>query len=139
MSSISIHTIQEEIKKESTTMTYKIKPEYLSLWGEDATEETILTEADVTMIARGWEKPVADVLGQLIPLAPKQISLDNGNSYMTTAEAIPEILRRNLWETVVSFMDADLAEQIHTELAPCTEEDFLTRYLELAANDLIIG
>ena len=48
-------------------MTYKIKPEFLELWGEDATEETILTEQDVEDIARGWDKTSADVMDQLIP------------------------------------------------------------------------
>lgn len=48
-------------------MTYKIKPEFLDLWGEDATEETVLTEQDVEDIARGWDKRPDDVMDQLIP------------------------------------------------------------------------
>jgi len=35
------------------------------------------------------------------------------------------------WETVTHYMDDDLREQIHSELAPCTNEEFLTRYTEL--------
>lgn len=46
--------------------TYKIKPEFLDLWGEDATAETILTEKDVEDITRGWDKTPADVMDQLI-------------------------------------------------------------------------
>ena len=48
-------------------MTYNIKPEYLDLWGEDATEDTILTEQEVADIARGWDKTTEDVVDQLIP------------------------------------------------------------------------
>ena len=48
-------------------MTYKIKPEYLDLWGEDATEETIITDEDLEMIARGWEKTPDELMDQLIP------------------------------------------------------------------------
>lgn len=48
-------------------MTYKIKPEYLDLWGEDAAEDTIITEEELEMIARGWEKNPSDLLEQLIP------------------------------------------------------------------------
>ena len=48
-------------------MTYKIKPEYLDMWGEDATEDTVLTEQDVEDITRGWDKTPADVMDQLIP------------------------------------------------------------------------
>jgi len=49
------------------TMTYKIKPEYLDLWGEDATEDTVLTDDDLVTITRGWDKAPADVMDQLIP------------------------------------------------------------------------
>lgn len=37
----------------------------------------------------------------------------------------------NLWPDIVSYMDDDIRESIHAELAPCTEEAFLRRYLEL--------
>ena len=69
----------------------------------------------------------------------KYISLDNGNTYLTADEAMQEITDRNLWEQVVELMDDDTREQVHAELAPCTEEEFLTRYLELAPADLIVG
>ena len=35
-------------------MEYKIKKEYLNLWGEEATEDTVITSDDLEMIARGW-------------------------------------------------------------------------------------
>jgi hypothetical protein len=46
-------------------MTYRIKPEYLPLWGEDATENTRLTYDEVCSIARGWDKTFDDVSYQL--------------------------------------------------------------------------
>ena len=49
-------------------MTYKIKPEYLDLWGADATEDTIITNEDLEMIARGWEKTPDELMDQLIPV-----------------------------------------------------------------------
>ena len=49
-------------------MTYKIKNEYLSLWGDDATEDTVITDEDLKMIASGWEKTPEDLMDQLIPL-----------------------------------------------------------------------
>ena len=63
--------LKELIRKDmkgAKPMTYKIKPEYLDLWGSDATEDTIITEDDLEMITRGWEKTPADVMDQLIPL-----------------------------------------------------------------------
>lgn len=49
-------------------MTYKIKPEYCPLWGDDATDNTIITEDELEMIVRGWEITKEDVIHQLIPL-----------------------------------------------------------------------
>lgn len=49
-------------------MTYKIKPEFVHLWGEDATENTIITETDLEIIASGWDKRPEDIIDQLIPL-----------------------------------------------------------------------
>lgn len=69
----------------------------------------------------------------------KYISLDNGNTYNTASEAITEILAANLWDAVVNMMDDDIREAVAFELAPCAEEEFLARYLELAEEDLVIG
>lgn len=65
----------------------------------------------------------------------RNISIDNGNSFVSVPEAIAKVS----WETIVAFMDDDIRETVHNEIAPCTEEEFLTRYLELAHDDLIIG
>jgi len=36
-------------------------------------------------------------------------------------------------------MDDTIREKVHLELAPCTNQEFLDRYMELATEDLIIG
>ena len=82
-------------------MTYKIKPEFLDLWGEDANEETRLEEDDIEMIVHGWDKKVEDVIDQLMP--------EN-------------------YESAVSFMDDEIREEVHADLAPCTEARFLWEY-----------
>lgn len=64
-----------------------------------------------------------------------QISINNGHSYTTPEEAI----KSSGWEAIVNFMDDDIRETVHNELAPCSEIEFLTRYLEIATDDLIIG
>lgn len=68
-----------------------------------------------------------------------EISLDNGLTYQGAEEAMPEILERGLWDVVVSMMDDNARERVHFELAPCTELEFLKRYLEVAREDLVIG
>lgn len=70
---------------------------------------------------------------------PKEISLDNGLTFASAHTAMPEIMRHNLWDALVNLMDDDTRERVHTELAPCTEEEFLTRYLELAEKNLVLG
>lgn len=47
--------------------TYTIKPEFLDLWGEDANEETIVSEPEVKRLAEEWGKSVAALLEQLEP------------------------------------------------------------------------
>lgn len=70
---------------------------------------------------------------------PREISLDNGLTFTSAHDAMPEILRLNLWDAIVNLMDDDIRERVYTELAPCTEEEFLTRYLELAEENLVLG
>ena len=65
----------------------------------------------------------------------KKISIDNGHSYVTPAEAIDAMS----WDVIVDMMDDDIREAIHAAVAPCTESEFLAAYLERAADDLIIG
>lgn len=48
-------------------MTYTVKPDYLSNWGEEVTEETVITQEELERLAEEWEKPVAELLEQLIP------------------------------------------------------------------------
>lgn len=69
----------------------------------------------------------------------KKISLDNGCTYTTAEEAMIEIHERNLWDALVMLMDDEIRETVAAELAPCTEAEFLVRYLELATDDLVIG
>lgn len=38
---------------------------------------------------------------------------------------------KTIWESVASYMNDDVRETVHAELAPCTEVVFLRRYLEL--------
>ena len=47
---------------------YNVKPEYLTLWGDEVTEDTIITANDVIDLAQEWEKPVEELLGQLIEI-----------------------------------------------------------------------
>lgn len=35
------------------------------------------------------------------------------------------------WDAIVNYMDDDHRETVHAELAPCTEIEFLRRYLDL--------
>ena len=78
-----------------------------------------------------------------------QISLDNGYSFMDAAETI-EYLERNtedfgeystesLLYEIYSRMDDDIREELHFQLAPCTDLEFLTAYCEKASEDIVVG
>lgn len=40
-------------------------------------------------------------------------------------------LTNDLMDTIATYMDDEKREQVHFELAPCSQEEFLKRYLEL--------
>ena len=65
----------------------------------------------------------------------KRISIDNGNTYCTAEEAIAQIGI----DTIVNYMDNDISESVHCDIAPCSDVDFLAEYLARAEHDIIIG
>lgn len=46
---------------------------------------------------------------------------------------ICHVIDNTSWQNVASYMDDDIRERVHSELAPCTEEKFLQRYCALHA------
>lgn len=40
-------------------------------------------------------------------------------------------ITQELMDTIATYMDDEIREQVHAELAPCEPEEFLRRYLEL--------
>ena len=53
--------------------------------------------------------------------------------YYCKEDALPKTYHKN-WQSIANIMDDDIREQVHAELAPCSEEKFLSRYLELDPN-----
>lgn len=39
-------------------------------------------------------------------------------------------LDKNLWKTIVTYMDDDIRENVHFDLVPCSEEEFLDEYVK---------
>lgn len=67
-----------------------------------------------------------------------RLSLDNGLNFFDPKD-LSDLEIGPYWDALVEMMDDDIRERVHYELAPCTDEDFLRRYLELAKEDLILG
>ena len=40
-------------------------------------------------------------------------------------------MKNYYWDAIISYMNDDLREEVHAELAPCSPKDFLARYLEI--------
>ena len=53
---------------------------------------------------------------------------------MTYEEIAKEIIENGFYESVVELMDDEIREQLHMELAPCTDAEFMTAYLEAHEN-----
>lgn len=66
-----------------------------------------------------------------------QLSITNGGSFTTPEQALEELPLA--WDVLVERMADITRELVHWELAPCSELEFLYRYLDLAYEDLIIG
>jgi len=64
----------------------------------------------------------------------KKISIDNGNSFCTIYEAV----HGQPWEVIVNAMNDEIKEIVNSEFPSCRKYDFLTRYLELTKENLII-
>ncbi len=47
---------------------FVVKTEYLHLWGEDVTEDTVITEDELQRLSEEWEKPVEELLEQLVEI-----------------------------------------------------------------------
>lgn len=124
-------------KKEAATMKkYHVLPEYLTQWGDNCTEDTIITGDEVVQLAFDWGTPVADLLHQLTEISGEsRISVDNGVHYVDPAEALAAIPA----EVIIDRMDDSVREEIIARYDPDTEEEFLRRYLELSPVDLVIG
>ena len=86
-----------------------------------------LGESEADVLVRELEKIEAST--------KKRISIDNGSTFITPAEAVKDMD----WDVIVNAMDDEVREKVHTELAPCANTEFLNRYLELASENLIIG
>lgn len=72
----------------------------------------------------------------------KMVSLDNGITFLAADEALEGMKSEQCsvtWDALVNLMDDDTREAVADELAPCTEFEFLARYLEVADDDLIVG
>lgn len=41
-----------------------------------------------------------------------------------------DIIEAGLFETAVALMDDEIREEVHAELAPCSEEEFLMAYMD---------
>ena len=57
--------IRADMKEDKTMKNYTVKPEYLPLWGDDADENTIITQDDVERFAADWGVSFDGLMKQL--------------------------------------------------------------------------
>ena len=64
----------------------------------------------------------------------KKISIDNGMTFVSPKEAIEKVE----FEEIVSWMDVDVREEVHS-MDYDSDLEFLEKYLRISEKDLIIG
>lgn len=90
-----------------------------------------------SLIAGGWLPEDAellqaeyglddDELAEVITEMTRLLDAEEEDAAQVTAE---DIVRRGLYNAAVELMDNELREQLHEELSPCSDAEFLTRYL----------
>lgn len=97
------------------------------------TDAAIIAKLDSVDSVQGYIKNL--IKNDIEERTMKRISIDNGANWVEPEEAVAGMD----WDAIVNMMDDDIREKVCRELAPCTEVEFLTRYLELSPCDLIIG
>lgn len=97
---------------------YRVKPEFIDKWGSDYewALDPVVSEDDIRDMANGWGMAVDELMDQV-----EEIGTD----------AAAEIIDAGLYDAAVALMDDELREQVHADLAPCSELEFLARYMEL--------
>ena len=98
---------------------YTIRPEFLSLWGSETTEETVIDAAEVERLAAEWETPVEELLEQL-----KEIEMED-NTMTITVNSIETTM-----EAAAALMDDEIREAVHAE-GITDPQEFVGRYCEL--------
>lgn len=77
---------------------FRIRPEFLTLWGEETTADTVVTMNDIEELAADWEKPVEDLMQQVEEVC----LLVNGGRY----ERQNVVINSKLY-AIVSFVEKD--------------------------------
>jgi len=73
------------------------------------------------------------------PHAPtKLVSVNNGATWQLADELSDDTLAEH-WAAIVNVMDGDTARRVHSDHAPCSNREFLKRYLQSAPDHLILG
>lgn len=91
-----------------------------------------------SLIAGGWLPEDAELLqaeyglddDELAEVTAEMARLFESADEATAPKEASDIIRRGLYNAAVELMDDELREQLHEELSPCSETEFLTRYME---------
>lgn len=94
---------------------YRVKDEYIDSWTDDVVYELFVTDDEITELAAGWDRSVSDLMEQV-----EEIDT-------------PTIYGRNItdddMQIIASYMDDDIREALHSEIAPCSNEYFILSYI----------
>ena len=106
-------------------------------------------EVNAEMAIRSFCKEAEEAYSGMSPLTIYEKETDEGKRYFIrgmyeydnlTFKELEEFFINEYYDShitkqemdaLVSYMDDDIREKVHMELAPCTNEEFLVRYIEL--------
>ena len=86
---------------------YRVLPEYIDKWTQEALDDLTVDEAEIERLSREWGVSIESLMEQV--------------EEADDADTIN-------YDAAVELMDDELREQVHADLAPCTDEEFLREY-----------
>lgn len=124
--------------RESLGLSQKVVAEYLgspqstiSKIETGAINPGNITARNIVALSEILKAPVE----YLIREEPARISIDGGLSWTTPEKAIG----KTRWEEITTAMDSRFRRIIEKESTPCSELEYLTKYLEIAIDDIIVS
>ena len=111
--------------------TYTIKPEFLSEWGNETTEETTVTEREIERLSREWGVSVDDLMEQTTFCTDTRFEIKTDNfefRFGTSADSIPAMTADEVFNEYLSGGANDPTLEVSFDTSEEAKAEFNRNY-----------